>query len=131
MPHGSLVRKAAIFLPSRPTEHLHVVMNDPVFHLDSEKVLAVCLCSVKPNAWHDPACILQKGDHRVIQHDTYVDYRTAAVRNVPRLNAGLAAGEVRLDDPFVEAVFARIRLGFNQSHFAVPKMLRFLEMHGF
>jgi hypothetical protein len=38
---------------------------------------------------------------------------------------------MRIDDPFVEPVFARIRAGIDQSAHVTPKMQRFLESNGF
>lgn len=131
MPQGVLVRRATVFLPSRPTEHLNVVLNDAVYDplLQCAAVVTVCFCSIKPGAPYDATCVLQVGDHPFVRHPTYVDYRSATIRPVERLEMGVANGELHTHDPVTEALFARIRQGLTASPSTSFKVAGFVARH--
>lgn len=124
-----MLRKATLFIPTGPSDHLHVVMNDAVFYpvTGFESVLAVNLCSISAGVPHDHTCELGKGDHRFITHPTFADYRHAGVLNATRLRLGIANGELRLSESVSEAVYRRILDGFAASSAVTPKLKRFIH----
>jgi hypothetical protein len=124
-----LLRKATLFIPTGPRDHLHVVMNDAVFYpvRGYEAVLAINLCSITAGVPHDSTCELGKSDHRFVVHPTFADYRHAGVLNATRLQLGIANGELRISDPVSEALYQRILDGFSASPAVTPKLKRFIH----
>lgn len=129
MRNAELLRKATLFIPTGPFDHLHVVMNDALFwaEVGYESVLAVNFCSIKAGVPHDATCELDKGDHRFITHPTFVDYRHAGVLNATKLLTGIANGELRASDPIGDALYERILQGFGNSPAVTPKLKRFIR----
>ncbi|WP_438439422.1 hypothetical protein [Klebsiella quasipneumoniae] len=87
------------------------------------------MSSIKPGVPYDDACVLQAGDHRFIQHTSYIVYAEAVIWRIDNLERKHAAGEVTTHDDMVEAVFGRILSGFDISEQAKPKMIRFKEKY--
>lgn len=129
MRNAELLRKSALFIPTGPVNHLHVVMNDALFwaEVGYESVLAVNFCSIKAGVPHDATCELDKGDHRFITHPTFVDYRHAGVLNATKLLTGIANGELQASDPIDDALYERILRGFGNSPAVTPKLKRFIH----
>lgn len=129
MGNTPLLRKATLFIPTGPSDHLHVVMNDAVFYpvTDYEAILAVNLCTITADVPHDSTCELGKGDHRFVTHPTFADYRHAGVLNATRLQLGIANGELRISDPVSAALYQRILDGFSTSPAVTPKLKRFIH----
>lgn len=124
-----LLRKATLFIPTGPRDHLHVVMNDAVFYpvAGYEAVLAVNLCSITAGVPHDATCELGKGEHSFVTHPTFADYRHAGVLNATRLELGIANGELRMSAPVSEVLYQRILQGFGASPAVTPKLKRFIH----
>ena len=127
--NAELLRKATLFIPTGPVDHLHVVMNDAAFWPEAgyESVLVVNFCSIKAGVPHDATCELDKGAHRFITHPTFVDYRHAGVLNATKLLTGIANGELRASDPIGDALYERILQGFGTSPAVTPKLKRFIH----
>lgn len=129
---GNLFQQGTLFILTGPVHHLHVVMNDPVFcnEIGDMSVLVVNISSVQNGAFHDPACILQPGCHPFITRASWVVYRGATVLKVPRLEAKIASGDVRPDNPVTKLVYDQVRLGFDSSDLVAAKIERYLRRHG-
>lgn len=59
-------------------QHLFVVLADPAVVMDygqTPKILAVSITTLYAGVKHDPACVLQVGDHPFIQHESWAYYR--------------------------------------------------------
>lgn len=120
-------RKGTVLAPSGPTNHLHVICNDPVYYPinDCYCILVVNISSVKPSVPHDPSCILQVGDHDFIKHPSYVVYAEAVIWRVDTVAKRHKEGEIVPHKDMSEATFARILSGFDVSEQVSPKNLRF------
>ncbi|MBB5209702.1 hypothetical protein [Chiayiivirga flava] len=114
---------------STETEHLTVIMNDPVFSPEHgwDAVLCINFTSVHPNIPHDDACIADEGCHRFIRHPSYAIYRLATVFKAETLRAKLDCGEIRSHDPVSETLFERLRAGLFVSTFVSEKIKRFVR----
>ncbi|NHX00348.1 hypothetical protein HAX28_11935 [Pseudomonas koreensis] len=129
---GNVFQQGTLFILTGPVPHLHVVMNDPVYcgEIGEMSVLVVNISSIKPSAFFDPACVLQSGCHPFVTQDSWVVYRGATVLKVPRLEAKIAAGDVRPDHPVTQQVYNQVRLGFDASDLVAAKISRYLRRHG-
>lgn len=86
-------------------EHLWVVISDPT--LDSDQVLIVNLTSWKH--YHDPACVLEVGDHPFISRRTCVNYAEARIVTLMLLQDWVARGRIRPQAKCDPELLARIR----------------------
>lgn len=60
-------------------KHLFVLLNNPVLFEKKEVVLIISVSSIKQNLPYDNTCILKKGEHSFIQHDSYVIYSNRTI----------------------------------------------------
>jgi hypothetical protein len=85
-------------------DHLWLVISD----VDaSGRVVIVSILSYQPH--YDQACILEPGDHPFVKHSTCVEYPTARLIPLARLNAMEVAGTLRPKAAMSADLLARIR----------------------
>lgn len=87
--------------------HLWVIISDPL--QDPSRILIVSLTTYKP--YKEAACLLQKGDHRAISHETCIAYDLAKVTTIEQLQEAATKGLLRSDLPVGTAILKRIREG--------------------
>lgn len=123
---------ATLLYPSGPADdprrnHLFVVMTPPSG--PAKQVLIVPVCSKHEHS--DPTCVIKTGEHPFIRHDSVVEYRRARVDvTAEQLMRGVGKKELVPKEPISEALFARIRAGFQQSRFVKPFARQFLKDYG-
>ena len=68
-------------MPSGPNNkyHLHIVIVPPKH--DGEFIW-VNICSIRSGIYYDTTCVLQKGCHEFIKHESYVAYYFASFNNI-------------------------------------------------
>jgi hypothetical protein len=128
-----ILRRATLFIITGPSEHLHVVMNDPVLDpvMGVDAVLLVNVCSIKTGMIHDTTCVLQPGSHPFISRPSYVDYYHAVVKRAQPLEDGVQTGALRAGAATDEALYASIRTGFLTTP-DIPQqgaVMRFFRQH--
>lgn len=130
---GNILRKGTLLILSGPANHLHVVMNDPVYSHEHgyEGVLAVNISSVKSGVYHDPSCILKAACHPFVRWDSWVVYKEAAVFDAARLDLKVDAGEIVTHVPVSDDVYQSVRAGFDISRHLPKKITRFIRQNGF
>ena len=67
-----------LLVPSGPGLHLFFVILGPVVLAEyglSPQLAMVSATTLRDGIPHDPACVLQPGEHAFIQHRSYVAYR--------------------------------------------------------
>ncbi|QPS58455.1 hypothetical protein I6G53_16785 [Serratia plymuthica] len=116
-----------VLAPSGPCNHFHVICNDPVYYPinDCYCILVVNVSSIKPGVPHDNACVLNPGEHRFIQHPSYVVYAEAVIWRVENVARKHAQGEITAHDDMPLATFERVLAGFDISEQATPKNIKF------
>lgn len=121
-----VARGDTFLVPSGPGEylHLHVICTGP--RLIPDMRLLVPVSSIKEGAFHDPACVIEAGEHEFITKRSFVAYRHAQERSASKIDACLASGVFVAKPPMTADLLARILAGFAQSDFAAPWALRCL-----
>lgn len=94
-------------------EHLHVVLSNP--YADPERIVVVPLTT--RDGWADETCVLRKGCHPAIKHDTCVDYRRAQVISAEQLDKALRERGIRKADPMPDPFLADILTGAKATWF--------------
>lgn len=116
-----------LFIASGPSgDHLFVVVYDPR-RIDgrgkSDQLLIIPFCSVESNANHDPACLVQQGEHSFISHESYMDYRNARVEPVSHVASLVGSGTFSVHDPVSENLLNKIRQGCGVSK-RIPRHIK-------
>lgn len=125
------VRRATLLIPSGPEgdqdrKHLFILLTDP--HDDGtgcKRVLLVSTSTVKPNAHHDPACLLYEGDHPFIKRKSYIVYQRARIEQADKITRGLKNGVFIQQEVMDSAIFARVCKGLEESMRTAPDILAF------
>lgn len=109
-------RAGVTFLLTRGTgevPHLWVILWRPAGGANA--LLAVYLSTLRAHS--DRSCVLARGEHPFIQHDTAVVYGAVQRWTVEKLDELVAGGIARPRLPVSDAVLGRLRDGF----FASPR----------
>ena len=114
------------FLVAHPYNHLNVVCSDPA--ADASKVLLVSITTFRPK--EDESCILVKGDHPFIKHNSCMRYKDARVASVAQIRALLDGGLLTRREPVSVELLARIRDGAGDSDFLPEEYRRLLQSQG-
>ena len=64
---------------------------------------------------HDPACILDIGDHPFIKHKSYISYRGAEIASAHKIDKFLRSGYYKPKEDFSDIVLDRIVNGLFNS----------------
>jgi hypothetical protein len=93
--------------PQSGREHLWVILSDPA--KDAQKVLIVNLTTLDERK--ERICVLQRGDHPWVRHESCVHYEASRVTTLKALYGGKDAGLIQLVDPVSPALLQRMREG--------------------
>ena len=88
----------ALLLSSRHRDldpHLWVVASDPA--LNADRVLILNLTSWRPGI--DQSCVIESGEHPLVNHRTCVNYSGARITSAGQLAAALSMGALVKKDP--------------------------------
>ena len=103
-----MIHAGSCFKANYPThEHLHVVVCD----VTETTVTVVFVSSVKEGKEYDPACLLKKGDHPFISHDSYIVYDKFQYCDKKELEWRLRMGEYSTEPDVSGELLERIRSG--------------------
>ena len=109
-----MIHLGSCFLASYPThEHLHVIVSN----VTETTVTAVFVSSIKEGKEYDPACVLHKGDHPFIVHDSYIVYDKFIHFRKEDLEWQLKMGEYTTEPDVSTSLLDRIRTGAKQSEY--------------
>jgi hypothetical protein len=92
-------------------DHLWLVINDPSAH--GGVVLIVNVSTLRPNA--ETTCLVQRGEHPFIQHDSYVRYGSARKAREVDLEKLVRAGRLRPHQIANKALLEKVRAGATAS----------------
>jgi len=118
-----LVKRATLLVPSGPSDHLHIVLNDP-YGRDGEVLLA-SIRSVDPDSYYDSSCVLHKGDHPFLKHPSWVDYARLLLEHKVTVEKAVKAGIFKQHQVCPTETHARICHGLQKSTRVAPRFLAF------
>jgi hypothetical protein len=85
--------------------HLWVILSDPV--KDTARVLIVSITTLRPHK--DQACIIRRGEHLWVTHDSCVAYEHARIVKLEQLRGLRNAGKLVTQDPVSAKLLTRMR----------------------
>ena len=109
-------KRDTLHIPSGPTgNHLFAIITDPS---QEGTHLLVCFSSLKPGVHHDPACLVNVGEHPFVTVPSAVEYRFARVEPSAHLVKCVAGWTFKRGEPVSDALLQKIRDGVLKSRFA-------------
>ncbi|UGX87935.1 hypothetical protein [Phyllobacterium meliloti] len=115
-------RAASLLAPINEVLHLVVLMNNPC---SKGQCLLINVTSIKPNRFHDPACILDVGDHPFIRRPSYLLYRMADCSSAARIGRFVDQNYFIKKEDVCPAIFARISSGIYTSDETPLRIIRY------
>lgn len=115
-------------IPSGGKHHLFTIVLGPEpleGYGPNDQVVLVSVTTIKPDAPHDTACVLQAGDHPFITHDSYVLYRKPEIRTVQEVDKMIETMGWQPREACTPAVHARIVAGLRTSRL-LPRYVKIL-----
>ena len=101
--------------PRGGVKHLFFVVSKP----ESNRVLLVHVCSIKPGRECDTSCVIRPEEHPFVKHDSFVVYSATMFALESHVEAQVRAGICRPQPPASPALLVRIRDGARVSA-AIP-----------
>lgn len=132
MPSLDVVR-LTVLVPSGPPHdpnrmHLHIVLAGPCEASSGvDHVAWVSVQSVTEDAFHDPTCILDQGDHSFVSKPSWVNYRKSDLVEVDRVQRGIDSGCFIKKEPMNYDVFRRVLAGVYVSKHTPLKVKDFID----
>ena len=87
--------------------HLWIVISDP--QRNPHEIIAVNLTSQR--SWQDQSCIVLRGEHPFVRHESVVFYAEAKQTTAAQLEANFAKNLIQWLDPVPPELLRRIRDG--------------------
>ncbi|HBK35811.1 MAG TPA: hypothetical protein DDZ35_02630 [Halomonas sp.] len=122
-------RKGTLLILSGPVNHLHIVMNDPVYYPERgyHGVLLVNISTVRDGRKFDSTCLFHPGEHPFVIQQSYVVYSEAVVKNAEDISQFVNMGEFTPRAPISDHLYERTLAGFHSSPRVTPKIKRFIK----
>lgn len=110
-------RGDTLLIPSGPShdpdrKHLHGILTEKC---GDDLHLVVCVESIIPDAYHDPTCVLQIGEHKFITKPSWVNYQRTQCIKAVRLTKLVDGWLYTPKEPLTQALLDRICAGVLQS----------------
>tara|TARA_B110000114_G_C15034786_1_gene374518 strand:- start:213 stop:599 length:387 start_codon:yes stop_codon:yes gene_type:complete len=120
------MKRATLLVPSGPIadpskRHLWIVVSNIN---SNQKVIWFPVCSVKQGRYHDPSCILTKGEHPFLtKASSWVDYNFGMEFSASEIKKKVKSGDYEFKGPIDVEVFDRVIAGMSKST-RVPMRLK-------
>lgn len=110
----------AFFRPDGLKDHLNVVLFEPSKYTQLGYGNKICIVRVNittlyVDKYYDSACIVKKGEHPFVQHDSYVLYRKLEIEDFEHVIKCVNDGPWRPADPVSAELLLRMQRGVNIS----------------
>nr|WP_325251366.1 hypothetical protein [Amylibacter sp.] len=114
-------------IPSGPAEYMHLCIVCTNNSGTPDIRLLVTITSIKEGKYHDPACLLNEGDHPFIKKPSFVSYRHCDQRSASKIRACIDNGTFISKAPLDANTLNRIIDGFQISEQTPPWALKMIE----
>lgn len=125
---------ATLLIPSGPDDdpdrmHSFVVLTNPFDDMGDgvKRVLLVSLSTIYDHKNHDPACVLEPGEHRFVKRKSFVVYRKARIEEVKKLTKGIHENKFQSHTPISDSILSKICQGLESSEHTTPRVFRFYK----
>ena len=123
---SGLKRGETYTFTSGPDRHLYIVVSDS--SPASDDIVVVNLTTER--GWPDTTCVLKKGEHWKVDHDSIVLYEKAKLVKNCHLDACIANGTIKRQGPMKHGALKKITEGFGESPYTPRRCREKLESLG-
>lgn len=121
----------AFFRPDGLKDHLNIVLFDPNQFPDLGYGNRLCIVKVNITTLHkdkyfDPACIVSKGEHPFVTHDSFVLYQKLEIEDFAHVHKCVNEGPWRPADPISAELLLRMQQGVKTSSDTPRKYKKYL-----
>lgn len=119
MPEWIPFAGGTLLIASGPTgDHLFTIVFEPKKingYGQNDQILLVPFCTVYAGGKHDPACVIQPGEHIFVTHESYMDYRNSRIESLNHVLDRINDGVFKQYNPVSEPLLCRIQQGLAKS----------------
>lgn len=119
-----------LLVPSGPGLHLFFLTLGPVVLADygsAPQLAMVSATTMRDGVPHDPACVLEAGDHPFIQHRSYLAYRYMRLDASTHVEKMVSGAVWKPHDPCAADLLQRIVAGVCQSRLTPRECKRIFQ----
>lgn len=119
-----------LLVPSGPGLHLFFLTLGPVVLADygsAPQLAMVSATTMRDGVPHDPACVLEAGDHPFIQHRSYLAYRYMRLDASTHVEKMVSGAVWKPHDPCAADLLQRIVAGVCQSRLTPREYKRIFQ----
>lgn len=119
-----------LLVPSGPGLHLFFLTLGPVVLADygsAPQLAMVSATTMRDGVPHDPACVLEAGDHPFIQHRSYLAYRYMRLDASTHVEKMVSGAVWKPHDPCAADLLQRIVAGVYQSRLTPREYKRIFQ----
>ena len=119
-----------LLVPSGPGLHLFFLILGPVVLADygsSTQLAMVSATTLRDGVPHDPACVLEAGDHSFVQHRSYLAYRHMRLDVSQHVERMVNSAVWKPHDPCSANLLKRIVAGVCQSRLTPREYKRIFQ----
>ena len=119
-----------LLVPSGPGLHLFFLILGPVVLADygsAPQLAMVSATTLRDGVPHDPACVLEAGDHPFIQHRSYLAYRYMRLDASTHVEKMVSGAVWKPHDPCPADLLQRIVAGVCQSRLTPREYKRIFQ----
>lgn len=120
-----------LLVPSGPGLHLFFLVLGPIVLSDygqAPQFAMVSATTLREGVPHDPACILQPGEHSFIRHPSYLAYRYMRIDAVQHIEKMVACSTWKPNQPCSPDLLGRIVSGVAQSRLTPREYKRIFQV---
>ncbi len=120
-------KKGTLLIPYNNINHLFVIVTGKC---GNGQHLIVNFTTVRPNIAHDPACIVEAGDHPFIKAQSYALYRSADIQDADRLTKMVGLQYYKPQNDASDALLIKMRAGIRGSQYTPRRIINYFDDHG-
>lgn len=114
-----------LLIPSGPSgEHLFAITTDAC---NEANHLLLNVSTIREGSFHDPACIVNVGDHPFITSQSYVVYRSGQIQKAERLTLMVDGWVYKKHQPACDALVKKMLDGVTVSRFTPKFIISYLD----
>jgi len=117
-------KKGTLWIPSGNNKHLFVILNDKCA---AGCHLIVNVTSIYEGVPHDPACILEAGEHPAIKRKSYIRYDMADIQPADRLTKMTDLRYYQPGDDVSDALLSKIMDGSYETEFIKKRIAKYID----
>jgi len=124
-----VAKRATLLMPSGPGEeglHLYCAVTNPC---DQNQCLLVTFSSIKEGRFHDPACVVDVGEHPFVTKPSFIEYRLSRIISCEHVAKCVAGWVFTPKVDVSDDLLLRLQTGIEASDFTPMLVYRYFDLN--